>query len=150
MEFAGNRKDKKYLFLSYSGSTSILSRTELYFDRWNVATELLPKSVIAIKGIAGSFDVSIARISTRGITEKVINFRGGISFLKLTVAYVNKQFPQSAHQPMHSLNRLTPELFFLMLAHPVYKMWITQEPNKLALWNKLHFEEKKTDSLEHV
>ena len=33
--------------------------------------------------------------------------------------------------------------FFLILAHPVYKMWIIQEPNKLALWNKLHFEEKK-------
>ena len=33
--------------------------------------------------------------------------------------------------------------FFLILAHPVYKMWIIQGPNKLALWNKLHFEEKK-------
>ena len=25
-----------------------------------------------------------------------------------------------------------------------------QEPKKLAFWNKLHFEEKKTDSVEHV
>jgi len=33
--------------------------------------------------------------------------------------------------------------FFLILAHPVYKMWIIQEPNTLELWNKLHFEEKK-------
>ena len=41
------------------------------------------------------------------------------------------------------INPLEPELFFLILAHPVYKMWIIQEPNKLALWNKLHFEEKK-------
>ena len=40
--------------------------------------------------------------------------------------------------------------FFLILAHPVYKMWIIQEPNKLALWNELHFEEKKTESIEHV
>jgi len=24
-------------------------------------------------------------------------------------------------------------------------MWIKQEPNKLELWNKLHFEEKKTE-----
>ena len=40
--------------------------------------------------------------------------------------------------------------FFLISAHPVYKMWIVQEPNKLALWNKLHFEEKKTESIEHV
>jgi len=41
-------------------------------------------------------------------------------------------------------NLLAPELFFLILAHPVYKMWIIQEPNTLELWNKLHFEEKKT------
>ena len=40
--------------------------------------------------------------------------------------------------------------FFLILAHPVYKMWLIQEPNKLALWNKLHFEEKKTEGIEHV
>ena len=40
--------------------------------------------------------------------------------------------------------------YILILAHPVYKMWIIQEPNKLALWNKLHFEEKKTESIEHV
>jgi len=40
-------------------------------------------------------------------------------------------------------NLLAPELFFLILAHPVYKMWIKQEPNRLELWNKLHFEEGK-------
>ena len=40
-------------------------------------------------------------------------------------------------------NILAPELFFLTLAHPVYKMWIIQEPNTLELWNKLHFEEEK-------
>ena len=40
--------------------------------------------------------------------------------------------------------------FFLILAHPVYKMWIIQEPNKLELWNKLHFEEEKTESIYHV
>jgi len=38
----------------------------------------------------------------------------------------------------------------LILAHPVYKMWITQEPNTLELWNKLHFEEEKTESVYHV
>jgi len=40
-------------------------------------------------------------------------------------------------------NLLAPELFFLILAQPVYKMWIIQEPNKLELWNKLRFEEEK-------
>ena len=33
--------------------------------------------------------------------------------------------------------------FFLISAHSVYKIWIIQEPNKLALWNKLHFEGEK-------
>ena len=47
-------------------------------------------------------------------------------------------------------NILAPELFFLILAHPVYKMWIIQEPNKLELWNKLYFKEKKTESINHV
>jgi len=40
--------------------------------------------------------------------------------------------------------------FFLILAHPVYKMWIIQEPNMLELWIKLHFEGEKTESIYHV
>jgi len=48
------------------------------------------------------------------------------------------------------INLLAPELFFLILAHPVYKMWIIQEPNTLELWNKLQFEEEKTESVYHV
>ena len=48
------------------------------------------------------------------------------------------------------VNLLEPELFFLILAHPVHKMWIIQEPNTLELWNKLHFEEKNTKSIYHV
>ena len=37
---------------------------------------------------------------------------------------------------------------YLILARPVYKMWIIQEPNRLELWNKLHFEhKKKTESI---
>ena len=48
------------------------------------------------------------------------------------------------------INLLAPELIFLILAHPVYKMWIKQEPNMLELWNKLHFEEEKTESIYHV
>ena len=48
------------------------------------------------------------------------------------------------------LNLLAPELLFLILAQPVYKMWIIQEPNNLELWDKLHFEEEKTESIYHV
>ena len=42
-----------------------------------------------------------------------------------------------------AFNLLAPELFFWIVAHPVYKIWIIQEPNTLQLWNKLHYEEKK-------
>jgi len=46
---------------------------------------------------------------------------------------------------------LAPELlFFLSLAHTVYKMWIIQEPNMLELRNKLHFEEEITESVYRV
>jgi len=50
--------------------------------------------------------------------------------------------------PTHKL--LVPELFFLISAHPLYKMWIIQEPNTLELWNKLQFEEEETESIYHV
>jgi len=36
-------------------------------------------------------------------------------------------------------------IMFLILAQPVYKMWIIQEPNTLELRNRLHFEEEKTE-----
>ena len=41
-------------------------------------------------------------------------------------------------------NLLTPEFGIQILAHPVCKMWIIKEPKKVTLWNKRHFEEKKT------
>ena len=50
---------------------------------------------------------------------------------------------------VHDIKFLAPD-FFLILAHPVYKMWIIQEPNTLELWNKLHFEGEKTDSIYRV
>jgi len=33
--------------------------------------------------------------------------------------------------------------FLLNFSTPVFKLWIIQEPKKIALWNKRHFEEKK-------
>jgi len=47
-------------------------------------------------------------------------------------------------------NLLAPEFYIEILAHPIYKMWIIQEPKKVALWNKRHFEGKKTKSVQHV
>jgi len=52
--------------------------------------------------------------------------------------------------PLEWLTFWRRNYFFLILALPVYKMWIIEEPNKLELWNKLHFEEENTESLYHV
>jgi hypothetical protein len=40
--------------------------------------------------------------------------------------------------------------FLLNFSTPVFKIWIIQEPNKVALWNKRHFEERKTEIMQHV
>ena len=40
--------------------------------------------------------------------------------------------------------------FFQILAHSVFKMWVIQKPNEVALWNKRHFKEKKMEIIEHV
>jgi hypothetical protein len=47
------------------------------------------------------------------------------------------------------INPLALELFFLIFAHPVFKMWIMQEPNEVELWNKRHFEEKRKEIIQH-
>ena len=54
------------------------------------------------------------------------------------------QLPNTSVHCLCLFKLLAPKLFFLILAHPVYKMWIIREPNTLELWNKLHFEEEKT------
>ena len=62
----------------------------------------------------------------------------------LFISTISKTFPPTF------INILAPELFFLILTHPVYKMWLIEEPNTLKLWNKLYFEEEKTESLYYV
>jgi hypothetical protein len=47
------------------------------------------------------------------------------------------------------INLLASEFYIPILAHPVCKMLITQEPKKVALQNKRHFEEKN-ESVQHV
>ena len=58
--------------------------------------------------------------------------------------------PNVKHKPKRVpncrvFNLLAPELFFFNFSTPVYKMLIIQEPNSLEIWNKLHFEEEKTE-----
>ena len=51
---------------------------------------------------------------------------------------------------VHTEINLLATDFFQILAHTVFKMWVTQKPNKVALWNKRHFEEKKMEIIQHV
>ena len=56
-------------------------------------------------------------------------------------------FPSNSKSAMfleniiHYINLLRRIFFFQILAHSVFKMWVIQKPNKVALWNKRHFEE---------
>ena len=50
---------------------------------------------------------------------------------------------------MH-VNLSATDFFFQILAHPVFKMWVIQKPNKVALWSKRHSEEKKMEIIQHV
>jgi hypothetical protein len=43
---------------------------------------------------------------------------------------------------------LASEFYISILAHPVCKMLMTQEPKKVALRNKRHFEEKNGECAE--
>jgi hypothetical protein len=51
---------------------------------------------------------------------------------------------------MLRFNLLTLEFGIQILAHSVHKMPIIQEPKKVALWNKWHFEEKKTERVQQL
>ena len=48
------------------------------------------------------------------------------------------------------INLLVMDFFFQTLAHPVFKMWVIQKPNKVTLWKKWHFEEEKMEIIQHV
>jgi len=67
------------------------------------------------------------------------------------VAFTNSSFAAAQYVCLSSpalglnqppINLLAPEFYISILAHPVCKMWIIQEPKRVALWNKRHFEEK--------
>jgi len=60
-----------------------------------------------------------------------------------------KYIPHSSIKELELFTFLAPELFFLILANPLYKMWIIHKPNKLDLWNKLRFEEEKMEIIYH-
>ena len=68
------------------------------------------------------------------------------SFLRVYVISVQNYLAckmQTAWSASVVINLLATDFFFQILAHSVFKMSVIQKPNKVALWNKRHFEEKK-------
>jgi len=66
------------------------------------------------------------------------------SFSYTNMTRKKKCFGEKYENQFSSLfNLLEPEFYISILAHSVGKMRIIQEPNKVELWNKRHFEEKK-------
>jgi hypothetical protein len=61
-----------------------------------------------------------------------------------------KQGTLNSYNHFMHINILAPEYGISILAHPSRRMWIIQEPKKVALRNKQHFEEKKMEIMQHV
>ena len=91
---------------------------------------------------------TIPFVSLMNVSAPLFHVRDAISMWESLWKTSNRIHLVSASVSLPVYRRLTLWrrnyfFFFLILAHLVYKMWIIQEPKKLALWNKLHFEEKK-------
>ena len=67
---------------------------------------------------------------------------------EIKIVYLN--IASYNHMQNEELNLLATDFFFQILAHPVFKLWVIQKPNKVALWNKRHFEGEKMEIIQHV
>ena len=143
--------------LSCQDKPSLLRKPDPLFYLQQLDTEKSPDLVPLISNfvlftIIGSRDSIISIVTSYGVEGPEIEYRQEQNFFlpHTILSIVNLKNHRSYNSTPH-INLLAPELIFLILAHSVYKMWITQEPNKLELWNKLHFKEKKkTESIHHV
>ena len=90
-------------------------------------------SVTAIRGTM--FDRSVQ------FPPVFVSTENDVTFYKFI--YRNIQIEINVLKILNTLTFWRRISFFQILAHPVFKMWVIQKPNKVALWNKRHFEEKK-------
>ena len=74
-----------------------------------------------------------------------------IRFGEITAVYSESHTIHTAVK-MKRISILTfwRRIFFLNFSTPVFKMWVIQKPNKVALWNKRHFKETKMEIIQHV
>ena len=73
-----------------------------------------------------------------------------ITFMPMNSCYKSRLSFHYLHQKSTCFNLLATDFLFQILAHPVFKMWVIQKPNKVALWNKRHFEGERMEIIQHV
>ena len=85
-------------------------------------------------------------------TTELIRFETSV-LVKMNIAFPCVMTLDSLHLVIMKKDAVLTfwrRIFFLILAHPVFKVWVIQKPNKVALWNKRHFEEEKMEIVQHV
>ena len=110
----------------FSASLSFLIILRFVFQWWDMMTQWRVNCAF----VAGCIQVHVCENETS--TEKKKEVRC-LSF-KMSITFWRRIF----------------FFFFQILALPVFKMWVIQKPNKVALWNKGHFEEKKKRRLDNT
>ena len=109
---------------------TVSADTDMLLAKWQWQLDTASRAI--------KWHIIIITIIIIGITISAVNF-GSVS----SPLCVWKMERVRSQTQLCQLTLWRRNYFSLSLAHPVYKMWIILEPNKLALWNKLHFEEKK-------
>ena len=64
--------------------------------------------------------------------------------------YEQPEYGRKEGKKEEHINLLATDFLFQILALPVFKMWVIQKPNNVALWNKRHFEGEKMEIIQHV
>ena len=133
-------QDFSYLVLQYFGSRNFnncsrpICQIPLFFEAWIYYSP--PERICFPFTFILHFSLNVDAVGVFIATFRDFHSRKNMFDSSCTPAKFHDQF-----------NLLEPEFFFFNFSTPVYKMWIMQEPNTLKLWNKLHFEEKNTESI---
>ena len=114
-------------------------RAVLYRQSWSVSEANTALYYSTVAGVWGW-----------GTTERTFSCSGKLIVSKTKFYVYKRTFVYGSVLCVSDLAFWRRIFFFQILAHPVFKMWVIQKPNKVALWKKRHFEEKKMEIIQHV
>jgi len=101
----------------------------------HVLTVLAPKASLSADDLQYWFMVTFVERISKCQSE---------SYFKGPNAGIKTKGENYVNCKLHTINLLASELFFKILAHPVYKMWIKQEPNMNYETNSILKRNKRT------